>query len=90
MKDVPTNEDNWTEKIKELIKREPATKLYVITAEAGNIRQFLKAYNLVVNDVFTADGTAIKTAARANPVLFTMQGPIVEDKKSWADFESIK
>lgn len=90
MKEVPANEDNWTEKIKELVKKEPATKLYVITAQADNVRQFLTAHNLKVTDIFTTDGTAIKTAARANPVLFTMQGPVVKDKKSWADLESIK
>ena len=39
--------------------------------------------------VFSADATAIKTAARTDMVLYKMQGPVVLDKWSWADFDEV-
>ena len=36
--------------------------------------------------VLSCDVTAIKTAARSNPALFLMKGPIVEEKWGWVDF----
>jgi len=40
--------------------------------------------------VFSCDATAIKTAARTHMVLYKMQGPIVLDKWSWADFDEVR
>ena len=33
------------------------------------------------------DATALKTAARTDPSLYLMKGPIVQHKWGWADFE---
>jgi uncharacterized membrane protein YphA (DoxX/SURF4 family) len=40
--------------------------------------------------VFTCDVTAIKTAARCNPTLFEMQGPVVQQKWAGADLGKVK
>lgn len=90
MKEVPANEDNWVGKLKKLMIDHPGVKLYVITAQATQATRFVQTQGLPVTDIFTTDGTAIKTAARANPVLFVMQGPVVVDKRSWADLEKAK
>ena len=37
----------------------------------------------------TCDATAIKTAARANPTIYSMIGPLVQEKYSWADLEKV-
>jgi hypothetical protein len=37
--------------------------------------------------VLTCDATAVKTAARANPTLFLMKGPVVQGKWGWADID---
>ena len=37
--------------------------------------------------VFTCDFTAIKTAARSNPTLYHMKGPVILHKWGWADFK---
>ena len=37
----------------------------------------------------TCDATAIKTAARANPTLYVMNGPVVQEKYSWADLDKV-
>ena len=36
--------------------------------------------------VLSLDATALKTAARTNPELYLMKGPVVENKWGWADF----
>ena len=40
--------------------------------------------------VFSCDATAIKTAARTHMVLYKMEGPVVLDKWSWADFDKVR
>ena len=39
--------------------------------------------------VFTCDATAIKTAARANMVLYKMKGPLVQEKWGWGSFGKV-
>lgn len=36
--------------------------------------------------VFSLDGTSFKTAARTDPELYLMHGPVVKEKWGWADF----
>ena len=38
--------------------------------------------------VFSLDATAFKTAARTNPELYLMKGPVIENKWGWADFKA--
>lgn len=40
--------------------------------------------------IYTCDVTAIKTAARTNPCIFKMNGPVVEHKWGYVDFGKIK
>jgi uncharacterized membrane protein YphA (DoxX/SURF4 family) len=65
-------------------------KFYIVTPyyeEATKL--FNNGKNSVGIDVLVCDATAIKTAARVDPTLFKMNGPIVKEKWSWALFESI-
>jgi hypothetical protein len=78
--------------------------LYIITAQPDKVKMNIRAV-LWVNQkfgvtymvhgkeylppIFTCDVTAIKTAARANPAVFLMNGPIVKHKWSWVDFGEI-
>jgi hypothetical protein len=39
--------------------------------------------------ILTCDATALKTAARADVVLYKMNGPVVQDKWGWADFDKM-
>jgi len=69
-------------------------KVFIITAqpEAVKIRYAgLKRFNGegYSSFIFTCDATAIKTAARANLVLFRMKGPVVAEKWSWASFQNV-
>jgi uncharacterized membrane protein YphA (DoxX/SURF4 family) len=62
-------------------------KIFVVTAQT---RPALERYNNSIGQkiqvpVFTCDGTAIKTAARADQVLYLMNGAVVVNKWSGAD-----
>ncbi|MDB5201125.1 MAG: hypothetical protein JWQ27_534 [Ferruginibacter sp.] len=87
LKELPANVKVWAPGFKALVEREKGKrKVYIVTAQRNAVEQFLHQYNINADAVFTTDGTAIKTAARSNPTLFRMKGPVVEEKKSWADF----
>ncbi|MFT3980501.1 MAG: DoxX family protein [Ferruginibacter sp.] len=40
--------------------------------------------------ILTGDATTIKTAARADLVLYKMRGPVIENKWGWADLDKVK
>lgn len=62
--------------------------LYVITPEIINADQFFNKQNNFNIPVFSLDATSFKTAARTNPELYLMKGPIVKNKWGKADLEN--
>lgn len=83
--------DRWRNVFTDVIKKIKSQNIpfYIITADTKNANNFFNvagSYNL---PVYTTDGIAIKTAARANPTLFEMKGPVVQAKYSWADIDEI-
>jgi uncharacterized membrane protein YphA (DoxX/SURF4 family) len=67
---------------------------YIVTARremVGNRYNtlFLKDTKIEI-PVFTCDATAIKTAARADVVLYKMKGAVVEKKWGWPDFDKVR
>lgn len=69
--------------------RQQNRQIYIITSDKERVNAFFNIRNTYNIPVLTSDGTAIKTAARANPTLFVMSGPIVQDKYSWADIGKV-
>ena len=61
--------------------------LYIITSEAQEAQQFFNVRNNFNVPVLSLDATALKTAARTNPGLYLMQGPVIKDKWGWADLK---
>ena len=59
--------------------------IYIITSDPEKVSVFFNVTNQYNVPVLTSDATAIKTAARANPTLFAMKGPVVQNKYSWAN-----
>jgi len=83
--------DKWISIFSDLLKsiRGKNEPLYILTADAKNVHRYFNlagSYNL---PVFSTDVTAIKTAARANPTLYVMKGPVVQAKYSWADLDKL-
>lgn len=66
-------------------ERDPAIPFVIVTAEKEKIiKRFGEGFTIL-----TCDATALKTAARADAVLYKMKGPVVLNKWGWADFENI-
>ncbi len=89
IKDLNTGEEAWSAVINFLASRDKSKPVYVITSqvkEADNaINKGREPMSILI---FTSDGTAIKTAARVNPTLYKMKGPVVQNKWGWADFKN--
>jgi uncharacterized membrane protein YphA (DoxX/SURF4 family) len=76
-----------------LAANEKGIPFYIVTARREMIfnrykELSLKGYEINI-PVFTCDATAIKTAARADLVLYKMKGPVVQEKWGWADFDKV-
>ena len=92
MKNVPALKDvtkDWKADIDFILTAtSKGRKVYVVTAQpAAAVDRYsigIAGKNITV-PVFTCDATAIKTAARADQVLYQMNGPVVVSKWSGAD-----
>lgn len=92
LKELDENSGEWINEFAAINKKakEKNIPLYIITSENAKVNAFFNQQNNYGLPVFTCDATAIKTAARANPTLFEMKGPIVQGKFSWADLDKVK
>ncbi len=95
---IKTLEDypqDWDKDIRVILQAVKDKKpVYIVTGQPEKVKKkfegkFLLEGKEYVPVIFTCDVTAIKTAARANPALFLMNGPVVKKKWSWADFDDI-
>ncbi len=80
-KDFNTNEDSWYADFNVFYKNSKLP-VFVVTADPGNAKKVLAIPGLTI---LTCDVTAIKTAARVNPTLYLMQGPVIKNKWAAAD-----
>jgi len=92
IKEVPSNTEDWSGEAKRISSDLSKKKihLYVVTSTMESVRQLLNGRNIHYEGILSCDATAIKTAARANPTLFEMSGPVVQHKWGWADFDKVK
>jgi uncharacterized membrane protein YphA (DoxX/SURF4 family) len=87
VKDIPnTYHTEWVNEFYTLYNKKKAAGIpsFVVTsASAAAVHGLLNGAGGKFDiPVFTCDGTAIKTAARVNPTLFLMKGPVIQNK--WA------
>ena len=88
LEDYPTNWDKDVQLINALVKAKKP--IYIVTAQPDKVKEkFAGKIASGLPPVFTCDVTAIKTAARANPAVFLMNGPVVKHKWSWVDFDDV-
>ena len=62
--------------------------IYIVTPEMTDAEKFFNKRNNYDLPVFSLDATAFKTAARTNPELYLMKGPVIENKWGWADMKN--
>ncbi|MBC7887829.1 MAG: DoxX family membrane protein [Ferruginibacter sp.] len=89
LQNMNTGVRNWSAAFSNLAQkaRQQNRPVYIITADKEKVNAFFNIRNVYNIPVLTSDATAIKTAARANPTLFVMKGPVVQGKYSWADID---
>lgn len=83
-KEFNRDEDTW---YGDFIQFVSVTKrpVYLVTADRKAANEIFKKSGAVGLPIFTCDGIAIKTAARVNPTLYHMNGPVIKNKWSWND-----
>lgn len=80
-------DDRWREGLQSILSR--SGKVRILTAVPDEVGKLLKEKSLSGKvEVFSCDVTAIKTASRAIPVLYRMNGSVVEEKWSGASASS--
>ena len=88
VKDFATT-DYWFDNFTEIYQHAKQTGrlIYIVTPEMANANDFFNLRNKFNVPVFSLDATAFKTAARTNPELYLMKGPVIENKWGWADLK---
>jgi uncharacterized membrane protein YphA (DoxX/SURF4 family) len=77
----------WVKHLRSFLTNTDRTKkIFLITSQRNEAEDFVQKNNFFFDNVYTSDATAIKTAARANPTLYLMKGPVVQDKWGWGNF----
>jgi uncharacterized membrane protein YphA (DoxX/SURF4 family) len=87
LKELEADHSKWMPQFDKLWQYAQQQKqvIYVVTSQPKEVDILFNQKNKYNITLLTCDATAIKTAARANPTLFVMNGPIVQSKYSWAD-----
>jgi hypothetical protein len=88
VKDFATT-DYWFDNFTEIYQhaKQSGRLIYIVTPEMSNANDFFNLRNKFNVPVFSLDATAFKTAARTNPELYLMKGPVIENKWGWADLK---
>ncbi len=61
--------------------------VYIVASQADAAQHFFNEKDNFNLPILSLDATALKAAARTNPELYLMNGPVVENKWSWADLK---
>lgn len=86
VKDKYPGDEEWSAIISFLVGKEQNIPCFVVTSHPKEIDAlFNKGRERFNLPVLTCDGVAIKTAARSNPTLYKMKGPVIQKKYGWAD-----
>ncbi|MEO7462955.1 MAG: BT_3928 family protein [Ferruginibacter sp.] len=86
IRDLPADE-SWVKLYREFFNKAKAQSapVFISTSHAAEVQLFFAKNNLAAEGFYSTDATAIKTAARTNPAALEMKGPVITNKKSWAD-----
>lgn len=90
IKELPGNVSSWINELKRIsVSAVGKRKIYVVTAQRAAITDLIEKNGIVAEGIVTCDVTAIKTAARANPTIYLMKGPVIQGKWAGADFDKV-
>lgn len=82
--------DSWMETFTRLYEHAKKNNrlLYIVTPESTNAEDFFNKRNTYNVPVFSLDATAFKTAARTDPELYLLKGPVIKDKWGKSDLKN--
>ena len=85
VKDFKNGTDYWLSNFTSLYTeaRNQKMPLYIVSSQAAAAEQFFNVRNNYDLPVLSLDATSFKTAARTNPELYLMKGPVVVNKWGW-------
>ncbi len=88
----PTNWNGDASFINACIKA--GKQLYIVSSQVDKVKAYLSKLDSIKDKVnalqfLSCDATVMKTVARANPTLYLMNGPLVQQKFGWPAFENI-
>ena len=83
-KDFNIEEDKWYADFNRFYTNSKLP-VYLVTSDPANAKKVITTPGLII---LTCDVTAIKTAARVNPTLYLMKGPVIKNK--WAAIDYFK
>lgn len=86
-----SNTDYWLDDFTQIYNyaKKNNRLIYVVTTEMKDANDFFNERNNFNVPVFNLDATAFKTAARTNPELYLMHGPVIKNKWGWADMKDV-
>lgn len=86
-----SNTGRWLDNFKNIYSM--ATKnnrvIYIVTPEIAQANNFINTQHSFNVPVLSLDATSFKTAARTDPELYLMKGPVVKNKWGWADLKNV-
>ena len=91
VKNLSEGTDNWLNNFTAIYNyaKTKQTPLFIATSEASAADDFFNARNHYNLPILILDATALKTAARTNPELYLMKGPVIVNKWGWADLGKV-
>ena len=89
VKDFSSGTDYWFNNFIALYTKakQKNIPLFIVASQASSAQLFFNEKNHYNLPILSLDATALKTAARTNPELYLMNGPVVKNKWGWADFK---
>lgn len=89
IKDAKEGKEHWVKEFSSIYNfaRQTHRPMYVITSQATTAQQYFNEKNNFDLPILSCDATALKTAARTDPALYLMKGPVVQQKWGWKDFD---
>jgi len=90
IKEIPKDYNTgWIKSFQSLYNEKKAANIPVFVVTSASAKDIHALLNTDIA-VFTCDATAIKTAARVNPTLFLMNGPVIQNKWAGTDIPASK
>lgn len=84
-------QDNWLDNFTHIyqLSKSKNIPLFIVSSQPEEADKFFNARNNYDLHVFALDATAFKSAARTDPELYLMHGPVVKEKWGWADLKKV-